>query len=135
MYKKVLVPVTLDHTRDFSAALNVARLVADADSPITVLHVIEDLPSYVDSYLPKDHRASRQSEAEVDLKAELGGVKNVKSVVVYGHSGNTIVDYATAHDFDCIVISSHRPGLQDYFLGSTAARVVRHALCAVHVIR
>jgi universal stress protein F len=25
--------------------------------------------------------------------------------------------------------------LQDYFLGSTAGRVVRHAQCSVHVIR
>ena len=36
---------------------------------------------------------------------------------------------------DCIVIGSHKPGLIDYLLGSTAARVVRHAPCAVHVLR
>jgi universal stress protein F len=33
------------------------------------------------------------------------------------------------------VIASHRPGIQDYFLGSTASRVVRHANCTVHVMR
>ena len=38
-------------------------------------------------------------------------------------------------DTDCVVIASHRPGLQDYLLGSTAARVVRHAACSVHVLR
>ena len=36
---------------------------------------------------------------------------------------------------DLLIIASHRPGLQDYFLGSTAAHVVRHAACSVHVIR
>jgi len=36
---------------------------------------------------------------------------------------------------DLIIIASHRPGLQDYFLGSTAAKVVRHAKCSVLVIR
>jgi len=40
-----------------------------------------------------------------------------------------------AHAVDLIVIASHRPGLKDYFLGSTAGRVVRHSPCAVHVIR
>ncbi|WP_245271088.1 universal stress protein [Hoeflea phototrophica] len=51
------------------------------------------------------------------------------------HPGSTIVEYAAAHEIDCIIIASHRPGLQDCFLGSTASRVVRHAKCAVHVIR
>ena len=36
---------------------------------------------------------------------------------------------------DLIIIASHKPGLQDYFLGSTAARVVRHASCSVLVVR
>ena len=36
---------------------------------------------------------------------------------------------------DMIIIASHRPGLQDYFLGSTAAKVVRHATCSVLVVR
>jgi nucleotide-binding universal stress UspA family protein len=52
-----------------------------------------------------------------------------------GHIGRTIADYAAEAAVDCIVIGSHRPGLTDYFLGSTAARVVRHAPCAVHVLR
>ena len=36
---------------------------------------------------------------------------------------------------DAIVIASHRPDLSDYLLGSTAARVVRHAQCTVLVLR
>ena len=57
------------------------------------------------------------------------------AVVVHGHAGGSIVDYATKHGCDCIVIASHRPGVEDYLLGSTAARVVRHAACSVHVMR
>ena len=56
-------------------------------------------------------------------------------VVVYGHAGTSILEYAEEHGCDCIVIASHRPGLGDYLLGSTAARVVRHAACSVHVMR
>jgi len=36
---------------------------------------------------------------------------------------------------DLIIVGSHKPGLQDYLLGSTAARVVRHAMCSVLVGR
>ncbi len=69
------------------------------------------------------------------LKAEVSELPSISAHVVTGHAGNTIVDYAAEHEVDCIVIASHKPGLQDYFLGSTAARVVRHSPCAVHVIR
>ena len=46
-----------------------------------------------------------------------------------------ILEYAKKIEADLIVIASHRPDLLDYFLGSTAARVVRHAECAVLVDR
>jgi nucleotide-binding universal stress UspA family protein len=45
------------------------------------------------------------------------------------------VKYASENGYDCIVIASHVPGFENIFLGSTADRVVRHAKCAVHVIR
>ena len=116
-------------------AFEVARLLAEDDATITALHVIEEIPSYAATQIPDEVLIRRRPEAETELKAELGGVANVKPVVVSGHAGRTIVDYAKGSDIDCIVISSHRPGLQDYFLGSTAHRVVRHASCAVHVLR
>ena len=56
-------------------------------------------------------------------------------MIIKGHSGRSIVDVAKDIHADCIVIGSHKPGLIDYLLGSTAARVVRHAPCAVHVLR
>ncbi len=78
---------------------------------------------------------SNVHELETRLKTELAEREGIEVAVVSGHAGHTIVDWASHHDIDCIVVASHRPGLQDYFLGSTAARVVRHAPCAVHVHR
>ncbi|MEP4424264.1 MAG: universal stress protein, partial [Nitratireductor sp.] len=46
-----------------------------------------------------------------------------------------ILAVAKEKQADVIVIASHKPGLQDYLIGSTAARVVRHAACSVHVMR
>ncbi len=69
------------------------------------------------------------------LAEKLADAPHVTPMLVKGHSARTIIDYANEHDIDCIVIGSHKPGLSDYFLGSTASRVVRHAPCAVHVQR
>ena len=59
----------------------------------------------------------------------------MQALVRTGHSYKTILEVAKEKDVDLIIIASHRPGLQDYFLGSTAAKVVRHADCSVLVVR
>ena len=46
-----------------------------------------------------------------------------------------IAQYAERHDVDLVIVASHKPGLQDYFLGSTAARVSRRAPCSVYILR
>ena len=46
-----------------------------------------------------------------------------------------ILAAAEERNADLIVIASHRPGLQQFLLGSTASRVVRHATCTVFVKR
>ena len=134
MYKNILVPIALDHERDVAAALAVARALAADGGQITALTVVEDVPSYVLAQFPEGHLARGRDAAAEALKAEVGA-PDVRTVAVNGHSARSILDYAEAQEVDCIVIASHRPGLQDFFLGSTAARVVRHATCAVHVVR
>ena len=135
MYQNILVAVALDHSPHANDALRVARALSNQGASITALHIIEEMPAYVAAQVPVEMLSDRKPAAEAELSAELGGVSDVKPVVVYGHAGRTIVDYAKDHTVDCIVIASHRPGLQDYFLGSTAQRVVRYAQCAVHVLR
>lgn len=135
MYSNIIVPIALDHDRDTSAALAIARQLLADGGKITALNVIDQLPSYATEYLPADH-AKTQAEGVANAISDIvGGADDVDVRVIHGHSGRTIVDYATDNAADLIVIASHRPGLQDYFLGSTAARVVRHAPCAVHVVR
>ncbi|MDJ0627450.1 MAG: universal stress protein [Rhodobacter sp.] len=135
MYKNILVPIALEHERDTGSAMDIAHRLLAEGGKITALHVMEAIPGYATQYLPEGHMESRHTEMQAALKAELGGVKDVKPVVITGHAGRSIVEFAEDNDIDCIVIASHQPGLQDYLLGSTAARVVRHATCAVHVIR
>ncbi|MEM9239861.1 MAG: universal stress protein [Pseudomonadota bacterium] len=135
MYNNILIAVALDHSPHANAALQVAQTLAHKGARLTALHVVEELPNYVVSQIPADLLTDRKPQAEAELVAELGGVPNVKPVVVYGHAGRTIVSFAEEEGIDCIVIASHKPGIQDLFIGSTAQRVVRHATCAVHILR
>ena len=135
MYTHILVPVSFDDDRDAAGAMRVAEVLAEHEAKITLLHVIEQIPSYAATYLPGEYVKERKIAIQKELSSVAEGVENAVGVVVEGHSGRTIVDYANEAGVDCIVIAGHRPGMQDILLGSTAQFVVRHASCAVHVVR
>ncbi len=134
MYAKILVPMALDH--DISPqTLAIANALRSATGEIIALHVHEEPQGSVSSYLDKETVQAGRDAARAMLEQKTAKLDNVTPVLISGHSSRTIIDYADSNGIDCIVIGSHKPGLRDYFLGSTAARVVRHAGCAVHVHR
>lgn len=134
MYDHIVVPMALDH--GFGAtALQLAQSILNDGGQITALHVYEQPSGTVSAYLDEDTVRKAFAAAQTKLSSRMEDVPNAQAVVVKGHSGRTIVDFATSNDADCIIMGSHKPGLIDYLLGSTAARVVRHAPCAVHVLR
>jgi nucleotide-binding universal stress UspA family protein len=134
MYRKVLVPMALTH--DVSPrTLQIAKTLCDADGEIVALHVYETPQPSVSSFLDEDAVKAGFEKARALLMEKLKDNPNVTPKIVQGHSARTIIDFARDNGVDCIVMGSHKPGLSDYFLGSTAARVVRHAPCAVHVNR
>ncbi|MYM57466.1 universal stress protein [Thalassovita mangrovi] len=135
MYENVLVPVSFDEGRDSTGALQIAEAIRSETGKITLLHVMEEVPGYALTYIPKDFHDNAQKSIAEELAKIAGDMKNTEIRVVDGHSGRTIVDYAEDNGVDCIVIASHRPGMQNLLLGSTATQVVRHAKCAVHVLR
>ncbi len=135
MYKNILVPIAIDHGHNSAEAINIAEKLKTTGGRITALTVVEQVPAYITQYLPEGQMDKNMEDAEVALKADLGGILGVTVDVIRGVPGSSIVDYAVEKEMDLIVVASHRPGLQDYFLGSTAARVVRHAPCSVHVVR
>ena len=134
MYKRILIPIDFGHGH--GRAIAVARKLLDVSGKLTLLHVIEEIPAYAATYLPGGTLEANRTDALSNLQSigETVGDK-CSSAVVSGHPSRAILDYANKYDPDCIIISSHKPGLEDYFLGSTASRVVRHATCCVHVLR
>lgn len=134
MYKNILVPMALDHGVGENSVAIARRLLSEGGK-ITALHVYEAPEGSVGAYLDDSVVQSAFDRAKARLEERVAAMPGVSSMIVKGHSGRTIIDTATEMKADCIVLGSHKPGLIDYFLGSTAARVVQHAPCAVHVAR
>ncbi|MBY6083405.1 MULTISPECIES: universal stress protein [Ruegeria] len=135
MYHNILVPISFDAERDTSGPLKLAKLLATPDAKVTLLHVVEHIPDYAISYMPAEYLTEARRAIQDELNILAAKLPNAKGVVVEGHSGRTILDWAETNKPDLIIMASHRPGMQDLLLGSTATHVVRHASCAVHVVR
>lgn len=135
MYKHILVPVAFDEDRKPEKALAAAQTLLDKGGQVTLLHVMEETPPFAINYIPNEDLRNLREALESELAEMARRFENGRGLLVDGHAGRTILEWAKENEPDCIVIASHRPGLSDYFLGSTAAHVVRHAQCAVHVIR
>ena len=134
MYNNILVPIDLSRPDVGQKMVQMARRLGGPDARITALYVESEIPGYVAAELPEGLLEENHKQAEADLQAiaDLGGAE---AVVAKGHASHGILDKAEDIGADLIIIASHRPGLEDYLLGSTAARVVRHAKCSVLVNR
>ena len=135
MYKNILIPVVLSQENNTPASFEAARQLADPDAAFTVLHVQEPIPAYVGAQIPSDVLANTRHDVLQSLQQYASEIPGAKAQLVSGHAGRAIVDFANENKIDCIVLASHKPGFEDFFLGSTANRVVHHAKCSVHVIR
>lgn len=136
MYNTILVPIDMGHVVEGKSTIDIAIDHASESSTIILLNVVEEIPNWAAINLPADiiEKSLETSRNELKAIANASGRK-MKVEIRTGHSYNTILDVAEEKNADLIIIASHRPGLQDYFLGSTAAKVVRHAKCSVLVVR
>jgi nucleotide-binding universal stress UspA family protein len=116
-------------------SLKVAQTLLQPGGEIIALHIYEAPQGSVSAYLDEADVKKAFAATGARLSERVAGQANVKPVILKGHTGRSIIDYAVQINADCIVMGSHKPGLKDFLLGSTAARVVRHAHCAVHVLR
>ena len=136
MYKKILIPIDPAHRERGEAMISAARNFSGDDAEILLLSVVEGVPSYVEAQIPREVIDKSKETAALVLEeiAKAAGLK-ARAEVRSGQAYPVILGVADEVGADLIIVASHRPGLQDYFLGSTAARVVRHANCTVLVVR
>ena len=139
MTKNILVPIDISADTGSTAAIAMAQDLAELnDGKLTLLNVVQLYTGYTSTYLPEDFYEKARAEAMDRLKqvaATHGLAETTECIVREGIPANEILDHAKDIKADIIVIASHDPGLADYFLGSVAARVVRHAHCSVLVVR
>lgn len=139
MFKTILVPVDISQLDAAIQALSLAKDVAKArGGKIVLLNVVEEVPNYIAAEIPAEVLANSIERAEIELVAfaEREGMSGEAEIVVRrGHAARDILAFASERKADMIVMASHDPGLVDYFLGSVAGHVVRHAHCSVLVVR
>lgn len=135
MYKTILLPVAHDAENNLVAPLEITKLLAAEDAQIILVHVMEVLPAYAMGYVSVDILQGTREGFQDEMDAVAKTLPNARAVVLDGHAGRSLADFATEHGVDLIVMASHRPGFGEMFIGSTAAYVMRHVTCAVHVLR
>jgi len=136
MYKAIMVPIDLAHAEKGKAMIEVARKLGDKAARIVLINVVVDIPTYLAAELPGGiiEKAKEDAHSDLEAMAKAAGVK-ADVEVRSGSPAAAILAAAEEKGADLIIIASHQPGLQDYLLGSTASRVVRHAKCSVLVVR
>lgn len=136
MYKNILVPVDLAHMKEGKRTLDIARANLEEGGNVTLLNVVEDIPKWAAAQLPKGTIERSMKRAVKQLKSICKKCDGMAEYEVRtGHTYQVILEVAKEKDVELIIIASNRPGFREYYLGSTAAKVVRHAKCSVHVIR
>jgi len=140
MYRKIIVPIAMDQLDHGEKTLGLARTLLDPGGEIVILNAIEDLNAYTQGYMIVDFpleiiEASRKHAVKTltALKEKHGIDARVEIRV--GAAAGVINTTAEAEDADLVIIASHRPGLIDYFIGSTASRVASHCQCSVLIDR
>ena len=140
MFKRILVPVDLADPDLAKAAIETAVSLARASGgSVRLLNVLPTTPVMLAEYVPPDFNSQqRQSAAEalviIGQESGLDG-RQISATVRQGGIYHEVLEEAKAIHADLIVMSSHRPAMKTYFLGSNAGHVVRYAKCSVLVVR
>jgi nucleotide-binding universal stress UspA family protein len=140
MYTSILVPIDLAEIDLAQPAIAQAALLSQTfGAKVRLLNVLPMTPVMLAEYVPADfdtqqRESSEEALAQVARDCGIDPAK-VSHVVRQGGIYHEILEEAAAIKADLIVMTSHRPAMRTYFLGSNAGHVVRYAKCSVLVVR
>ncbi len=140
MFNNILVAVDLEHDTHIDDLLRVASGIANTNgAQVQLLNVIGAAPAVVSQFLPENYEKMASEKIEKDLAALAAKVDLAEgaaaSSVRFGGVYQEILAHAANIGADLIIVASHKPDVGDYLLGTTAARIVRHASCSTLVVR
>ena len=134
MYKRILIALALDRGHA-PRAFEVARNLKAEGGKLIALHLIENLPTSAKIYISEEQEGKMEQTAKQGISGRIGKQKDAEAVVLRGSPGRTVTDYADEIGAELILAGSHKPGLTDICIGSTAARIMQHANSPVHILR
>ena len=136
MYKKILIPVDMSHPEKAPEMIQAAKKLADGETHFVLVNIIHSVPALAELSVPQEYFDMAEEEARKTLKT-VAKENDLEATIELrtGQPANEILAFQEDQNVDLVIIGSHRPGFQDYLLGSTASRVVRHAQCPVLVMR
>ena len=140
MFKSILVPIDLADTDLARPAIATAATLSQAmNGSVRLLNVLPMTPVMLAEYVPADfdNQQRQTSEEALAIVAGESGIEasRISYVVRQGGIYHEILEEAATMKADLIVMTSHRPDMRSYFLGSNAGHVVRYASCSVLVLR
>ena len=140
MFKNILVAVDLEQETQTDDLLRVTSNFANTQgAKMHLLNVISAAPAVVSQFLPESYEKMAFEKIEKDLTALAAKVDLTEGdpacSVRFGDIYQEILAHAAKIGADLIIVASNKPSVSDFLLGTTAARVVRHASCSTLVIR
>lgn len=140
MFNSILVPIDLADTDLAKPAIETAASLSKSSGGLVrLVNIMPMTPAMLAEYVPPDFDAQqRQSSNEaLAIVARESGIdaKRISTSIRQGGIYHEILEEAADVNADLIVMTSHRPSMQNYFLGSNAGHIVRYAKCSVLVVR
>ncbi len=145
--KRILVPYDFSKVSEY--ALNLACQISERiDSAIMLLHVIEHptinsfktmgvpLEDPMEQiYIKKMYENIQKKLHEIIMSAEYSD-KKIASKIQLGNPFNTIINQITEEKVSLIIVGTDgSEGLNEFFVGSNAEKIVRYAQCPVITVQ
>lgn len=139
MFHTILVPIDLAESELAMPAIATAAALSQQTGRVRLVNVLPMTPVMLAEYVPADFDTQQRVSSDEMLArvSRDSGLPpgRISSVVRQGGIYHEILEEASACKADLIVMTSHRPAMRTYFLGSNAGHVVRYAKCSVLVVR
>jgi universal stress protein F len=140
LFRTILVPIDLNEIAVSRLAIEkAAAIAAQSGGALRLINVQSLLPATFMDPVTADFDAAQQEKAAAELGCAGETValpkERLSATVRIGGIYPEILAEADEFGADLTVIGSHRPTTSTYLLGANAKTIVRHAKCAVWVVR
>src|SRR5436853_200905 len=140
MFNSILVPIDLADTDLAKPAIATAATLSQTwNGTVRILNILPMTPVMLAEYVHADFDTQQRQTPEEALaivaRESRIEASRISTAVRQGGIYHEILEEAAAIKADLIVMTSHRPAMRTYFLGSNAGHVERYANCSVLVVR